>query len=105
MRPLRNHWVHLTYLLSALERCVDSCARMDHYRWENRGTPYEDAKHRLSLYRRMDYLRTRIEKEVSRATVERLQADLARRIAAQTKKEQERDALGVRRARLLSVAR
>lgn len=82
MRTTDRHWQRLGYLLTSLERCVNACARLDAYRYpdpeDGAGHYYEANVTRMAVYRRLDLLEARLAQEVTRVTVERLTAELAR---------------------------
>lgn len=82
MRTTDRHWQRVRYLLTSLERCVEACARLDAYRYQEpedgAGHHYEDNVKRAAVCRRLDLLEARVMKELTRVTVERLDAELAR---------------------------
>lgn len=70
MRSSLVGWLRLRHLLTMMERCAETCARLDAYRQPRRA---EAAAIDLAL----DRLERRIDTEMTRLTVERLEADLA----------------------------
>lgn len=82
LRTTFIHWQRLARLLTSLERCVNTCARLDAYRYmepeDGAGHKYEDNVTRAGIYLRLDLLERRLAQEVTRVTVERLDAELAR---------------------------
>lgn len=76
MRSSAVHWRDLTELLGRFERCVEASSRLDAYRGLDRLHQY------AAFDDRLDRLRLSVDHEVSRVTVERLDAALVRRKAA-----------------------
>ena len=73
LRRAGAHWKALRQLLTTLERCTEACARLDAYRTD-RVTLSRFSQAQYAYERRMDHLTAKIDREISRVTVERLWA-------------------------------
>ncbi len=79
IRCSADGWRALARILGLFERCADSCARLDAHRDEGTKKARQKVDYR-TFEHQLRWLGNRIEREIDRLTVERLDAELARKI-------------------------
>jgi hypothetical protein len=79
LRASRRRWTTLSGLLTAFERGVDACARLDAYHPGGRMTFARHDAQAVIFDTRLRALEQRLDRELDRLTAERLRVDLAQK--------------------------